>query len=128
MRVKNGGEGELLYFQQVKKRVIVFQFSFVGNSFHFLRGNHYENSEKNVFHAYSQYKCTPLAIRQGKREQHRGHMVSHPINCTCDQKKTPKNIYLFQNYLFLRGLENGISTSLMTLKHFRVKSFQKEAC
>ena len=94
MRVKNGGEGELLYFQQVKKGVIVFQFSFVGNSFHFLRGNHYENSEKNVFHAYSQYKCTPLlAIRQGKREQHRGHMVSYPINCKCDQKKTPKNIY-----------------------------------
>ena len=107
MRVKNGGEGELLYFQQVKKRVIVFQFSFVGNSFHFLRRNHYENSEKNVFHAYSQYKCTPLAIRQGKREQHRGHMVSHPINCKCDQKKTPKNIY-FKTTSFLRGLEKKV--------------------
>ena len=85
-----------------KKGVIVFQFSFVGNSFHFLRGNHYENSEKNVFHAYSQYKCTPLAIRQGKREQHRGHMVSHPINCKCDQKKTPKNIY-FKTTSFWEG-------------------------
>ena len=91
-----------IIFPTSEKRVIVFQFSFVGNSFHFLRGNHYENSEKNVFHAYSQYKCTPLAIRQGKREQHRGHMVSHPINCKCDQKKTPKNIY-FKTTSFWEG-------------------------
>ena len=48
----------------------------------------------------------PLYLPSDKgKGSNRGHMVSYPINCKCDQKKTPEK-YLFQNYSSsLRGLE-----------------------